>query len=43
MLFLTWAVVRYVDLFGAAVMFSMCGVGLFSLARFWSQRKESTE
>ncbi len=50
MLFLTWAVVRYVDLFGAvggmigaALMFSMCGVGLFSLARFWSQRKESTE
>ncbi len=49
-LFLAWAVARYVDLFGeiggmigAALMFFLCGVGLFGLARFWSQRKVSAE
>ena len=49
-LFLAWAVARYVDLFGeiggmigAALMFFLCGVGLFGLARYWSQRKVSAE
>jgi uncharacterized membrane protein len=49
-LFLAWAFARYVDLFGgvggmlgAALMFFLCGAGLFGLARFWSQRKGSSE
>ena len=49
-LFLAWAISRYVDLFGgffgmlgAALMFFLCGAGLYGLARFWSQRKESPE
>ncbi len=49
-LFLAWAIARYVDLFGeiggmigASLMFFLCGVGLFGLARFWSHRKESAE
>lgn len=49
-LFLAWAIARYVDLFGgiggmlgAAIMFLLCGVGLFSLARYWGQRKESPQ
>jgi uncharacterized membrane protein len=43
--FLTWAVFRYVDLFGnfggmlgAALMFFFCGAGLFGVARFWQRR-----
>ena len=46
--FLLWAMLRYVDLFagvggmlGAALMFSLCGVGLFAVARFWIHRKEA--
>lgn len=49
-LFLAWAIARYVDLFGgvggmlgAALMFFLCGAGLFVLARYWSHRKESPE
>ena len=45
--FLLWAVLRYIDLFagvggmlGAAVMFLICGVALFAVARFWQTRKE---
>ena len=45
--FLLWALLRYVDLFagvggmlGAALMFLLCGVGLFVVARFWLHRKE---
>jgi len=45
---LLWAVMRYVDLFGAelgmlggAVMFILCGLGLFGLALVWRKRKES--
>jgi len=44
--FLVWAVSRYVDLFGdfggmpgAALMFFLCGAGLFGVARFWSERR----
>lgn len=47
--FLFWAVLRYVDLFsgvggmlGAALMFLLCGVGLFAIARFWQLRKETS-
>jgi hypothetical protein len=47
--FLLWAVLRYVDLFsgvggmlGAALMFLLCGVGLFAVARFWHVRKETS-
>jgi uncharacterized membrane protein len=47
-LVLLWAVSRYVDLFGgaggmlgAALIFFLCGAGLFGLARFWSLRKEA--
>jgi uncharacterized membrane protein len=47
LLFLLWAVLRYVDLFaevggmlGASVMFLLCGVALFGVARFWMHRKE---
>ena len=46
--FLFWAVLRYIDLFagvggmlGAALMFLLCGVGLFAVARFWLHRKEN--
>jgi hypothetical protein len=45
--FLLWAVLRYADLFagvggmlGASLMFLLCGVGLFAVARFWHKRKE---
>jgi hypothetical protein len=45
--FLFWIVLRYIDLFGdaggmlgAAVMFFLCGAGLFGVALFWRQRKE---
>ncbi len=43
--FLTWAVCRYIDLFGdlggmlgAALMFFLCGGALFGVARFWQGR-----
>jgi hypothetical protein len=43
--FLTWAVCRYIDLFGnlggmlgAALMFFLCGAALFGVARFWQGR-----
>jgi hypothetical protein len=46
--FLLWSVLRYFDLFadiggmlGAALMFLLCGVGLFIVARFWQHHKES--
>lgn len=46
--FLLWAVLRYADLFsgvggmlGASVMFLLCGIGLFAVARFWLHRKET--
>ena len=45
--FLLWSVLRYIDLFGdaggmlgAALMFFLCGAGLFGLAWFWGKRKE---
>jgi uncharacterized membrane protein len=45
--FLLWTVLRYLDLFagvggmlGAALMFLLCGLGLFAVARFWRRRKE---
>jgi uncharacterized membrane protein len=45
--FLLWSVLRYVDLFGeaggmlgAALMFFLCGAGLFGLATYWGKRKE---
>ena len=44
--FLLWAILRYVDLFGdmggmigAALMFFLCGAGLFGVAMFWRRRK----
>jgi uncharacterized membrane protein len=46
--FLFWSVLRYCDLFadvggmlGAALMFLLCGVGLFACARFWHHRREA--
>ena len=45
--FLTWTIFRYIDLFGerggmlgAALMFFLCGAGLWALATFWGKRKE---
>ena len=45
--FLTWAVLRYGDLFGdfggmlgAALMFFLCGATLFGVAMYWRRRKE---
>lgn len=42
--FLIWAIVRYLDLFGAmggmlgsAVVFTLCGVALLVLAKFWGR------
>jgi len=47
LLFLLWAIFRYVDLFagiggmlGAALMFFLCGAALFGMGRFWMKRKE---
>jgi hypothetical protein len=44
---LLWAILRYVDLFGAelgmlggAAMFILCGLGLLGLAILWRKRKE---
>lgn len=44
--FLIWAISRYIDLFGdfggmpgAALMFFLCGAGLYGMARFWTMRK----
>lgn len=45
--FLLWAVLRYLDLFGSfagmlggALLFLLCGVGLFVIAQFWRERKQ---
>ena len=45
--FLLWAVLRYIDLFGAfggmlgaALVFFLCGATLFGVAYFWRRRKE---
>ena len=45
--FLLWAVMRYFDLFsgiggmlGAAMLFLLCGVVLYGVARLWQRRKE---
>lgn len=42
-----WTILRYADLFGefggilgAALMFFLCGAGLFGVALFWRKRKE---
>jgi uncharacterized membrane protein len=47
LVFLLWAVFRYVDLFagvggmlGASLMFFLCGAALFGMARFWSHHRE---
>lgn len=47
LVFLLWAVFRYIDLFsdvggmlGASLMFFICGAALFGMAHFWSHRKE---
>ena len=47
MMFLAWAVFRYIDLFagvegmlGGALLFLICGVAIFGVARYWMQRKE---
>jgi hypothetical protein len=44
--FLLWAVLRYIDLFGAfggmlgaALVFFLCGATLFGMALLWRQRK----
>ena len=46
MYFLLWAVLRYIDLFGAyggmlggAMMFFLCGATLFGVALYWRNRK----
>lgn len=46
LLFLLWAVLRYIDLFGAfggmlgaALVFFLCGATLFGMALLWRQRK----
>lgn len=46
-LFLAWAIMRYLDLFGdfggmlgASVMFFLCGGSLFAVAMYWKRRKE---
>lgn len=47
MMFLTWALVRYIDLFGdrggmlgAAVIFALCGGGLVVVGNFWSRKRK---
>jgi hypothetical protein len=49
LLFLLWAVFRYIDLFagiggmlGASLLFFLCGAALFGMARFWTQRREAS-
>ncbi|MFO0888572.1 MAG: DUF2157 domain-containing protein [Isosphaeraceae bacterium] len=46
LLFLLWAVLRYIDLFGdfggmlgAALLFFLCGATLFGMAQYWRRRK----
>ena len=46
-LFVGWAVMRYIDLFGdfggllgASLMFFLCGAALFGLVMYWRRRKE---
>lgn len=46
LLFLLWAVLRYIDLFGdfggmlgASLMFFLCGTTLFGVAQYWRRRK----
>ena len=46
LLFLLWAVLRYIDLFGdfggmlgASLMFFLCGATLFLVAEYWRRRK----
>jgi len=46
--FLFWTILRYADLFadfagmpGAALMFFLCGGGLFGVAIYWRHRKET--
>jgi hypothetical protein len=46
LLFLLWAVLRYIDLFGdfggmlgASLMFFLCGATLFGVAQYWRRRK----
>ncbi|MDY0169078.1 MAG: DUF2157 domain-containing protein [Thermoguttaceae bacterium] len=48
LLFLLWAVLRYIDLFGdfggmlgAALLFFLCSLTLFGVAMFWRSRKEA--
>lgn len=47
-LFLAWAIMRYIDLFGdfggmlgASLMFFLCGGALFAVAMYWKRRKEA--
>ncbi len=49
LLFLLWAIFRYIDLFagiggmlGASLLFFLCGATLFAMARFWTQRREAS-
>ena len=46
LLFLLWAVLRYIDLFGdfggmlgASLMFFLCGAALFAIGQYWRRRK----
>ena len=50
LMFLMWALVRYIDLFGdaggmlgAAIVFMLCGGGLVVVANFWSRKRRSLE
>jgi uncharacterized membrane protein/uncharacterized membrane-anchored protein len=50
LMFLMWALVRYIDLFGAAggmlgaaVVFALCSGGLVVVANFWSRKRRSLQ
>lgn len=50
LMFLLWALVRYIDLFGAAggmigaaLVFVLCGAGLVVVANFWSRKRKALQ
>lgn len=50
LMFLLWALVRYIDLFGAAggmlgaaIVFALCGGGLVVVGNFWSRKRRARQ
>lgn len=50
LMFLLWALIRYIDLFGesggmlgAAIVFALCGGGLVVVGNFWSRKRKALQ